>query len=205
MSDDRRHLDLLASASGPLGDESTVSLIERANAGDQGAVNRLLARHLTPLRRWARGRLPSWARDGTDTDDLVQDTLLPTFKRLEYFEVRGPGALQAYLRQAILNRVRDELRKKGRRPEVIELDGLEVDGRRSPLEEAIGSESFERYERALARLRPDEREAIIGRIEMGYSYDELAEAIGKSSADAARKAAQRALVRLAREMNLTSS
>ena len=130
---------------------------------------------------------------------------MSTAQRLEHFEVRGPGALQAYLRQAVLNRVRDELRKKGRRPEVTELDGLEVDGRRSPLEEAIGSESLERYERALARLRPEEREAIIGRIEMGYSYDELAEALGKSSSDAARKAAQRALVRLVREMNLANS
>lgn len=177
----------------------------RAHAGDQGAVERLLARHLTPLRRWAKGRLPLWARDGTDTDDLVQDTLLQTFKRLPDFEVRGPGALQAYLRQAILNRVRDELRKKGRRPEATDLDGLEADGRPSPLEEAIGREAIERYEQALTRLRPEEREAIIGRVEMGYSYGELAEALGKPSAEAARKAAQRALVRLAREMNVPGS
>ena len=97
------------------------------------------------------------------------------------FEVRGPGALQAYLRQAILNRVRDELRKKGRRPEATDLDGLEVDRKASPLEAAIGRESLDRYERALAMLRPDEREAIIGRVEMGYSYEELAEALGKPS------------------------
>ena len=99
------------------------------------------------------GRLPQWARDVADTDDLVQDTLLQTFKRIGDFEARGVGALQAYLRQAILNRVRDELRKKGRRPEATELDGLEVDRGLSPLEEAIGRESIERYERALATLR----------------------------------------------------
>src|SRR5678815_4691613 len=106
MADDRRRAEPLATATGPPTDESTVSLIERAHAGDQGAVDRLLARHLTPLTRWTRGRLPNWARDGTDTDDLVQDTLLQTFRRLGHFEVRGPGALQAYLRQAVLNRVR---------------------------------------------------------------------------------------------------
>jgi RNA polymerase sigma-70 factor (ECF subfamily) len=181
--------------------ESTLYLIERARAGDQEALDRLLARHLTPLRRWARGRLPNWARDLADTDDLVQDTLLQTFKRLEHFEVRGVGALQAYLREALLNRVRDELRKKGRRPEATDLDGL-VDRRMSPLEEAIGRESVERYERALATLKSDEREAIIGRVEMGYSYEELAEALGKPSAEAARKAARRALVRLIEEMDL---
>ena len=59
---------------------------------------------------------------------------------------------------------------------------------------------MEQYEQALRRLKPEEREAIIGRIEMGYSYDELAEVLGKPTSDAARKAAQRALVRLAEEM-----
>ena len=85
------------------------------------------------------------------------------------------------------------------------LDGLEVDGRLSPLEEAIGHEAIERYEHALATLRLDEREAIIGRVEMGYSYEELAEVLGKPSPDAARKAAKRALDRLIRQMELPST
>jgi RNA polymerase sigma factor (sigma-70 family) len=204
MPEDVQGGDLLAAAAvGTAGSESTFTLIQRAHAGDQRALDLLMARHLTPLRRWAHGRLPPWARDAADTDDLVQDALLQTFKRLEDFEVRGPGALQAYLRQAIVNRVRDELRKKGRRPEETDLDGLEVDQRASPLEEAIGGEAIERYERGLAMLKPDEREAIIGRVEMGYSYAELAEALGKPSAEAARKAAQRALVRLIQQMDLS--
>jgi len=70
----------------------------------------------------------------------------------------------------------------------------------SPLEEAIGREAVERYESALQRLRPEEREAIIARVEMDYNYEELAQALGKPTPDAARKAAQRALVRLAEEM-----
>ena len=180
--------------------DSTFQLIERARAGDQEALERLFARHVKPLQRWARGRLPKWARDLADTDDLVQDTLLQTFKRIGAFEPRRVGALQAYLRQAVLNRLRDELRRKGRQPHATDLDGLEADGSQSPLEEAIGREAVERYERALQRLRPEEREAIIARVEMDYSYEELAGALGKPTPDAARKAAQRALVRLAEEM-----
>lgn len=180
--------------------ESTARLMERARAGEPDAFDRLVARHVTPLRRWARGRLPKWARDMADTDDLIQDTLLQTFKRIDHFEVRGPGALQAYLREAVLNRVRDQLRRKGRRPATTELDGLEINPGQSPLEATMGSEAIARYERALATLNVDEREAVIGRVEMGYSYQELADALGKPSADAARKAAQRALVRLVREM-----
>lgn len=180
--------------------ESTVQLIARARSGDQQAIDLLFTRHLAPLQRWARGRLPRWARDLSDTDDLVQDTLLQTFRRMEHFEPRRVGALQAYLRQAVLNRLRDELRRRGRQPRGGALEDFELQAEGSPLEEAIGREALESYERALQRLKPEEREAIVARIELGYSYEELAQALGKPTPDAARKAAQRALVRLAEEM-----
>lgn len=180
--------------------ESTFHLLERARSGDQDAADRLFARHVRPLRRWASGRLPKWARDMADTDDLVQETLLQTFKRIGQFEPRGVGALHAYLRQAVLNRIREELRRKGRRPDRTGLTGLELESHLSPLEQAIGSEAIDRYETALARLRPEDRETLIGRVELGYTYEELAEALGKPTADAARKAAQRALIRLVEEM-----
>jgi RNA polymerase sigma-70 factor, ECF subfamily len=180
--------------------ESTFHLIELARAGDRQAVERLFARHVKPLQRWARGRLPKWARDLADTDDLVQDTLLQTFKRIDDFEPRRVGALHAYLRQAVLNRIRNELRRKGRQPDATDLDDIDVESGESPLEQAIGREAVERYEAALNRLTAEEREAIIARVEMGYSYEELAEVLGKPTPDAARKAARRALVRLAEEM-----
>ena len=180
--------------------ESTFALLDRARSGDDHALEELFHRHLRPLQRWARGRLPNWARDLSDTDDLVQDTLLRTFKHLDCFDPRGAGALQAYLRQAIVNRVRDELRRKGRQPDLASLDGLELTLDPSPYEEVIGRETLEHYEAALQRLRPEEREAIVARVEMGYSYEELAQVLGKPTADAARKAAQRALVRLAEVM-----
>jgi RNA polymerase sigma-70 factor (ECF subfamily) len=136
-----------------------------------------------------------------DTDDLVQETLLHTFKKIGDFEPRRVGALQAYLRQAVLNRLRDELRHRARQPPVTGLEGVEDVTARSPLEEAIGRQAIEDYEEALGRLRPEEREAIIARVEIGYTYGELAEALGKPSAEAARKTARRALLRLAEEMN----
>jgi RNA polymerase sigma factor (sigma-70 family) len=187
-------------ASRPANLESTAHLVERARAGDQDALERLFARHLKPLQRWAKGRLPKWARDLADTDDLVQDTLVQTFKRIEHFQPRHVGALQGYLRQAVLNRIRNELRRKARQPHATDIDGIEVESAESPLEQAIGREAVERYERALQRLTAEEREAIIAKVELGYSYEELAEALGKPTPEAARKAAHRALVRLAEEM-----
>jgi len=180
--------------------DSTAVLIQRVREGDRDSLERLIQRHLEPLRRYISGRLPRWARDLADTDDLVQDTLLRTFSKIDAFEVRGPGALHAYLRQAVMNRMRDELRRKGRAPAFVDVHELDVPGPGSPLEEAMGAEAAARYVAALARLKPEEREAIIGRVEMEYSYADLADMLGKPTADAARKAARRALLRLAEEM-----
>ena len=183
--------------------ESSLALLNLAKAGDQPALERLLSRHVPALRRWASGRLPRWARDAADTEDLVQDTVFHTLQRLPQFEAARDGALQAYLRQAVMNRIRNELRRASRHPERVPLDEDKPVRALSPLEEAIGSETVERYESALARLPAGEREAIIGRLELGYSFQELAAALGKPSADAARVAVNRALVRLALFMTAT--
>ena len=71
----------------------------------------------------------------------------------------------------------------------------------SPLEHAIGQEALGRYERALAQLGDVEREAVIARIELGFSYEEVAALVGKPSAGAARVAISRALDKLARLMS----
>jgi RNA polymerase sigma factor (sigma-70 family) len=180
--------------------EATLQLLQRARAGDRSAVDALVARYLPRLQRWATGRMPVWARDMADTDDIVQDAVLRTFSRLEGFEPRREGALQAYLRQAILNRIRDELRRAASRRPSIELDPGSPDPGVSPFEQAVGTQMAERYEAALTSLSDDDREAIVARVELGGTYDEVAVALGKPSADAARMAVGRALLRLAEAM-----
>ncbi|HVH58258.1 MAG TPA: sigma-70 family RNA polymerase sigma factor [Vicinamibacterales bacterium] len=180
--------------------ESTVFLLERFRAGDNDALNRLFARYVPLLQRWASGRLPRWARDLTDTHDLVQDAALQTFKNIEDFEHRGEGALQAYLRQAVMNRIRDEFRRSARSPESTAISSGLLDKGTSPFERAVGAELLDAYDAALARLEVTEREAIIGRIELGLTYPELASAMNKPSSDAVRMTVARGLVRLAEEM-----
>lgn len=180
--------------------ESTLQLLTRLRGGDDAALDSLITRYLPELTRWASGRLPRWARHAIDTDDLVQESLIQVFQKLEGFEYRGEGALLAYLRQAVLNRIRNQLRWAGRRPRVEELGkDLELSAA-SPLETAIGSQAVERYEEALTRLTPADREAVIARLELGLTYPELARALGKPTPDAARMAVARAMVRLGEEM-----
>jgi RNA polymerase sigma factor (sigma-70 family) len=185
--------------------DSSVHLLARIREGDSEALNRLMQRHLPALQRWARGRLPRGIRDLEDTADLVQETVIQALKHLNHFDYRREGALQAYLRHAVYNRIRMEIRRKRSRPVRTELDSQREDAAASPLELAVGREALERYEQALARLKPEDREAVIAKMELDCSYAELARALGKPSADAARMAVGRALLRLAEEMKRESS
>jgi RNA polymerase sigma-70 factor (ECF subfamily) len=136
-----------------------------------------------------------------DTDDLVQLTLIRALGHLEEFEPRRAGAFFAYLRRILTNQIRDEIRRAGRRPGYDELEVTLEDGRPSPLDQVIGFESLSRYEEALKRLPPEQQEAIILRLELGFTYPELAEALDRPTANAARLMASRAVLRLAREMH----
>ena len=115
-------------------------------------------------------------------------------------ENRGEGAFLAYLRQSLLNRIRDEMRASSTRPVRAELDESIADSAPSTLDQVIGRDRLERFERALATLDADQREAIVLRMEFGFSHQQVAEAIGKPTANAARMTVARALVDLARAM-----
>jgi RNA polymerase sigma-70 factor (ECF subfamily) len=180
--------------------ESSYALVLRAHDGDLAAQNELCGRYLPRLQRWAHGRLPASARGALDTHDLVQDTFIQVLKRIGEFEPRHEGAFHGYLRQALLNRVRDEIRRARRHAPPEPLDPSKEGSEPTPLEEAIGQETLERYESALSRLKPTDREAIILRIELNYPYPDVATAMGKPSTAAAQMAVSRALVRLAEEM-----
>jgi RNA polymerase sigma-70 factor (ECF subfamily) len=180
---------------------STIALLDRFKQGDDQALSLLVERSLPPLRRWARGRLPQWARGTAETQDVVQDAVVRALPRLKTFESKHPGALQAYLRQAVTNHIRDEIRRVNTRPVATELRDSHPDLGPSPLEKAIGNEAVERYEAALKTIRPADREAIVARIEMQQSYEEVAIALGKPSADAARMAVMRAVRALVKAMH----
>lgn len=182
--------------------ESTAALLARARDGDRTAREDLVQRYLATLLRWGHGRLPSHARDLSDTQDLVQVTLLKALGRLGSFEPRREGAFLAYLRTILLNEVRGEIRRVSRRPRREPLgDDLAGPGP-SPAEQAIGSEALAAYERALDSLSAEEREGVILRLEMGYTHQQVAEALGKPSADAARMLVARAVVRLTEAMDV---
>src|SRR5262245_44384819 len=136
----------------PLSPEATVDLLARVKDGDGEALDRLLARVLPPLKRWAHGRLPLASRGMLQTEDLIQETIMGAMGHLSGFEMRHQGALQAFLRTCVAHRLCDIARYYQRRPEPVPLPADLVDMNTSPLEQAIGHDNLDRYERALAKL-----------------------------------------------------
>jgi RNA polymerase sigma-70 factor (ECF subfamily) len=135
-----------------------------------------------------------------DTNDLAQEVLLRAVQHIETFEPRHEGAFQAYLRQMLRNRVLDEVRRGDRRPQGTSIPEDLPATDPSPLEIALGRETLDRYEAALQQLKPQERELIIARLELGFSNAEIAAAFGKRTEAAAHMAVSRAVLRLAEVM-----
>ena len=180
--------------------EPTASLLERIRAGEGRARELLFARYLPILRRWAHGRLPGYARDLSDTDDLVQVTLLRALNNLDEFQAERTGSFLAYLRQILLNRVRDEIRRQRGRPDTGVLDA-ELPDLEAPtlVEQAVGYERLRAYETALGDLPKRQQELIVMRLEFGLSYPEIAAEVA-STPDAVRVMIARAIVQLAERL-----
>lgn len=179
-----------------LSDEPTIELVIKARGGDRTAVEALLQRCLPSLRRWTHGRLPAVARGNLDTEDLVQETALHVIRRLDKFEPQHVGSMQAYLRQSVINRIRDEVRRVARHPAPVELLDDQPSDQTSPLEAVLQNEAYERYHQALSRLDSRDREIIVARIEAQWSLPEIARQFHTKTVDAARMRVTRALRRL---------
>ncbi len=180
--------------------ESTATLLSRVRSGDSAAREHLVAIYLPLLRRWARGRLPQHARDLSDTNDLVQVTLISALNQIDSFRPEREGAFLAYLRTTLMNAIRMELRRVSRRGEQQPLPDDEQHAANNALAAEADLDQLLDYETALATLQPLQREAVILRFEFGMGFAEIAAALERPSAAAAHMLVSRALVSLAEEL-----
>ena len=144
--------------------------------------------------------MPPAARSALQTHDLVNDTLIRVLEGLPSFKPRHEGAFQGYVRTALGTASATSLANTSARERHIRSTARSPDMSISPLDLAIGQETFDRYEAALNRLRPEEKDLIIARIEMGLPHIEIAAMFDKPSVAAVHMALSRALVKLAEEM-----
>jgi RNA polymerase sigma factor (sigma-70 family) len=172
-------------------------LLARARLGDTNALGRLLHRYLPRLQRIAHGRLPRWVRTAADTADIVHDAIARTLARFGSLDLPEPAAFAAYLTESVRNRIRDEHRRFARRG--MAADATVIDSAPSPLDQQIARDVESRYLTALARLAPLDQYLFVGHVELDYNHDQLGHMTGRTR-NAARMALQRAMARLAKEM-----
>ena len=184
------------------GADSEQRLLDRVRQGSRSAVDLLFRRYASWLRRWARGRLPQWAREGMDTSDLVQDALQRTFAQLARLRSVHVTALRSYLRRTIQNRIGDQLRHATlRRRLALPNESIRLSDEAAPqYQQLLDNETWRRYLKGLKQLTPRQQRLIVGRLELEYSYRQMALIERLSTPDAARMAFQRALVRLSNVM-----
>src|ERR1700760_452116 len=141
----------------------------------------------------------SLSGNGDRADDLVQETLLRALANIDSFQ---PGSnMPAWLFTILRNLFRSEYRK--RRREVEDTDGGYAESLKSHPEQQSRVE-FEEFRTALAKLPPDQREALILVGASGFSYEEAA-AICDCAVGTIKSRVNRARTRLAELLNINSA
>ncbi len=191
-----------------LGSSCAAGALDRANergsigrspverSGDRGALRDLLACLSPRLVRWARGRLPRWARRGCDTEDLVQCAVAGALAREETLSSVGARGVLGYLRASIRNRVVDEIRGAALRARADPALEARACPPNTPLAEVLDLEARAAFLEARCRLPERAQLLVVGRLDLGLSYEVLARSLGYPSSDSARMAAKRAVLEI---------
>lgn len=185
--------------------EST-ALLSRARDGSPEALDELYSRYGGRLLSLIRIRMGAGLRSRVDSHDILQATLLKSFRHLDQFSGSDSASLMAWLTRIAENEIRDEADRQGRqrRDKACEepLDPADArvrDRMRSAVSRLIVDEETERLERAIAALDPAHRDAILLRKFEELSYAEMAVRLGRSE-DACRMLVARAMVALTLRM-----
>jgi RNA polymerase sigma-70 factor (ECF subfamily) len=186
----------------------TRQLLERVQAGDAAAFERLCERHRGLLLEFLGHRFDPRLRARVDPSDVVQETQMEAHRRISDYLTRRPMPFHLWLRKTAYERLRMlQRRHLGA--------GLRAAGREAALPEESSAglaqklvsrgsqpgQALERAERAaqvrraLAQLSAEDREVLLMRNFEELPYDEIAVLLDVTPA-AARQRHGRALVRL---------
>ena len=152
-------------------------LLDKAMAGDQAALEALLAIHEKKMYAICLRMF----KHREDAQDCLQEAMLRVFRSLKSF--KRESALSTWIYRLTTNTCLDELRRRKSRPSVS-MDGLMETGW-MPADEGDGpDEAYIKRERrsavhaAIEELPDDMRAVIVLRDIEGFSYDEVSQITG---------------------------
>lgn len=169
---------------------SDSSLIEGWRDGDERAATELVRRHAAPLARFLSA---AGAGAGEDIEDLVQETFLRAFRRIETF--KGVSSFRTWLMTIGSNLLKDSWRRRSRRPEVSLEERDIVDESGDPQDKAVAGDVAARIGAFVQTLPRMQRDVFLLRAQQGMEYEEIASALG-TTAGAARVHYHHAIKRL---------
>jgi RNA polymerase sigma-70 factor (ECF subfamily) len=189
----------------------TIELVEGAQAGQPEAREALFARYSGRVLAIVRARMGPKLRAQVESADIAQEALIEALQSLERFEDRGEASLIRWLATIVQNRI-------GARAKYFGAERRAAAGSAQPIGESSGSfaridpasagaspslevrraEEASLVEACLHELSEDYRELILLRDYAGASWEEVAEAAGAKSPDAARMMHSRARTQLGR-------
>lgn len=179
--------------------ELSIELVQRIQAGDRGAWDRLYRRYHDELLFAIRSRLGRGLRGRLESEDILQSVVKDALRDLERFEPRGPGALQHYLHVCVLNKIRSKAQHFGaeKRAAGREVDGEDLEALAQGPDEPqyLDGARYERLEKAMAHLPEPMREAVLLRTVEGLDNEGAARVLERTPA-ATSKLYNRALARL---------
>lgn len=165
-------------------------LLNRAVAGDEAALERLLMQHHARLCAEMASRLPAAAQGVIAVDDVVQEAYVVLFQEITAFRPQGPGSfynwvatiagrklLDALKAQRALKRGGDARRLNAESPasaSVVEWLEILATHEHTPSRSMAGREAISAIQTAIGQLRPDYREALRLRYVDGLSVSEAA-------------------------------
>jgi RNA polymerase sigma-70 factor, ECF subfamily len=191
----------------------TQELLADARAGDDAAVDRLLARHRGAVRKMVQLRMDPMLARRVDASDIAQDVLVEAHRRLKQYLKNPQLPFHLWLRQMAKDRLIDAHRRHrvAARRSLDREQPLEVrlprdqstrniavqlcDGQLTPAAAARWRELKRRFEDACRELEPQDQEIVVMRHFEQLSNSEVAAAL-KLSPQAASMRYLRAMRRL---------
>lgn len=189
--------------------QTTIGILRRARSGDDKAVDELFERYLPRVRRIVALRLGTPLKDFATYEDIVQESLLRAFEKLDSFQEMTEGTFRNWMATCVMSAVnlyfRKEAAQKRGRGRVRQLGNLGREGLSDSIFKGKGpgastlvgrKEMENRIETVLLSLEDHHREVIILRHLCEMTSREIADALGFESAATVRKVLSRAMGKL---------
>ncbi len=178
--------------------QQTLILLNQARRGDTAAVNGLLERHRTAIRRMIDQRLDRVVQRRVDASDIVQDVLIEANRRLGDYLANPTMPFQLWLRHMARDRVIDAHRRHrvaasrsldrevsleapaGAEHSHADVAGGLADRELTPAAVATWRELERRFAAAVDQLEEDDRQIVLLRHFEHLTTAEAAEVLGLS-------------------------